>query len=428
MTPAALAPPLPPPELPRLGARAYGWIFALGLALRVAAVAAVGFSTVRFADAPAYLFAARSLSQTGVYPLRTDPDFFRPPGYSAFLAVATLGHPERIAVAKLTNALLGAGAPLLIAVIALRVFRSRGAGVLAGVGGALDPSLILVSSDVQSEPLFLVLLLAAGFLLLVCVDRPSSNSGVLAGVALGLSALTRPSAIALVPLLLAPLADRRYPARARLHLAASALLGFALSVGPWTVRNFVVYRELLPISDAGGFNFRLGNSEAMERFFHLRSRAEVEAWIFEADRSMDREISALRAAGVVTPGALNRALVRATLADVFASPRTAALLLWRKALDFARPYPNPFFWPRAAVVGVGLFYSALYALSVWGLAVAPRRGVSLFCAGVLALAMAVHVATVVSWRYRVPYWDPILLSYAGFALWRARRRLRAPAP
>src|SRR5262249_53736280 len=162
------------------------------------------------------------------------------------------------AVAKVANAVLGAFAAWLIAVLGARLFRRRSVALAAGFVAAIDPSLVFVSSDVQTEPLFLALLLAAGFLLLVCVDRPSSNFGVLAGLLLGLAILTRPSALALVPLLLAPLGDRRYPVRARAHLAGSALLGLALGLAPWVIRNAVVYRDFILVSDVGGLNTWIG--------------------------------------------------------------------------------------------------------------------------------------------------------------------------
>jgi 4-amino-4-deoxy-L-arabinose transferase-like glycosyltransferase len=390
------------------------------VAVRVAATAWFGFSTPHFADAPAYLFAAKALAQTGTYPLRTDKNFFRPPGYSVFLDLVTLGHPENIALAKGANALLGALGPLLLAAIALRLFRSRAAALAAGVAAAFDPSLILVSSDVQSEPLFFVLLLLSGFFLLVCVDRPSSNFGVLAGALLGLAALTRPSALCVVPLLFGPLADRRYPLRVRWHLAASALLGFVLSLAPWTLRNAVVYREFIPISDVGGFNFYVGNSEPMARFFQVRTKQEYETWAEEADHFLDLRVAALRAAGFDSPGALTSELVRITVAQGLAAPGAAARLLWHKALDWLRPYPNPLFWPTPVVVGIGLLYGGLTLLAARGLLIGPRRGASLFCVGLLVLSMAAHVLTVVSWRYRVPYWDPVLILYGAFGVLRGR--------
>src|SRR5262249_40128963 len=171
------------------------------------------------------------------------------------LAVVTLGHPERVLAAKLANAVAAALTALVLAAISARLFRSRAAAAATAVAAALDPSLVLVSTDLQSEAIFILLAVCSGFLLPAPVDRPSSNLGVAGGALLGLAALTRPSAIALVPLLAAPLADRRHPVRARAHLAASAVLGFVLTVAPWTVRNAVRYHEFIPISDNGAFNF-----------------------------------------------------------------------------------------------------------------------------------------------------------------------------
>jgi hypothetical protein len=103
-----------------------------------------------------------------------------------------------------------------------------------------------------------------------------------------------------------------------------------------------------------------------------------------------------------------------------AHPATAAWLLWKKSWDWLRPYPNPLFWPRGVVVVIGLLYAALTLLAARGLLLADRRGASLFCLGLLVLSMAVHVLTVVSWRYRIPYWDPVLILYGAFGALRGR--------
>ena len=85
----------------------------------------------------------------------------------------------------------------------------------------------MLSTDVQSEPLFVLLLLCSGYLLLAAADRPSSNLADRGRRRLALAALTRPSALALAPLLAAPLFDRRWPRRARGQVAASAAPGSA---------------------------------------------------------------------------------------------------------------------------------------------------------------------------------------------------------
>lgn len=346
--------------------------------------------------------------------MKTDPLFFRPPGYSAFLAAITLGHPERVAVAKVASAVLGSFAAVILAAIAARLFGRRGVAIGVGIAAALDPSLVMVSSDVQSEPLFLVLLLGAGFLLLASVDRPSSTLSLAAGILTGLAILTRPSALAVAPMLAAPLGDRRWPFRVRAHIAAAAVLGAVLAVAPWTIRNAAVYREFVLVSDVGGFNFYLGNSDLMARFYEIRDRKTYNSWSDESFRVLGERLNELVAAGVTSPGEITRALVRRTIAEASARPWAMTRLLGRKVRDWLRPYPNPIFWPRTAVLGIGALYTVLYVLAARGLLLAPRRGATVFAIAFLLASMAAHVLTLVSWRYRVPYWDPVLVLYGVF--------------
>jgi Dolichyl-phosphate-mannose-protein mannosyltransferase len=330
------------------------------------------------------------------------------------LTLVTLGHPERVVVAKLASAVLGSFAAVILAAIAARLFRSRGVAIGVGIAAALDPSLVMVSSDVQSEPLFLVLLLGAGFLLLASVDRPSSTLSLVAGILTGLAILTRPSALAVAPLLAAPLVDRRWPFRVRAHLAAAGILGAVLSLAPWTIRNAVVYREFVLVSDVGGFNFYLGNSDLMARFYEIRDRKSYDAWSDETFRLLGDRLNELNSAGLTSPGRITKALTRRTLAEAAARPAATIRLLAHKAADWLRPYPNPLFWPRSVVVGIGALYALLYVLAARGLLLAPRRGATVFALAFLIASMAAHVLTLVSWRYRVPYWDPVLILFGVF--------------
>jgi 4-amino-4-deoxy-L-arabinose transferase-like glycosyltransferase len=269
-----------------------------------------------------------------------------------------------------------------------------------------------MATEVQSEPLFLVLLVGAGFLTLAAADRPSSNFAVAAGIALGLAALTRSTALILAPFLLAPLADRRYPPRARRHLAASAILGFAAALLPWTIRNAIAFRELLPVNDAGGYSFYHGNSVWTSRYYAVRTRAEYDRWLLDFDADMRRRVAAVDRDGMFSPGQRSAFFKRMALDEIRSDPANEARLIAKKTWQWLRPYPTPWFWPATIVVGVGILYLALDGLAAVGLASAKRRGVALFCVGVLAVAMAAHVALLVVWRYRVPYWDPILILYA----------------
>ena len=112
-----------------------------------------------------------------------------------------------------------------------------------------------------------------------------------------------------------------------------------------------------------------------------------------------------------SPSRRSFALLRAALEDRRRDPSGTARLYPRKIWHWLRPYPT-LSWGVPIVVSAGLLYSALYAAAAAGMAAAQRRGVAGFCLAVLAISMAAHVLILVLWRYRVPFWDPILLLYA----------------
>jgi 4-amino-4-deoxy-L-arabinose transferase-like glycosyltransferase len=405
-----------------LGPRLLLAIFGIALAARIGTIAWFGFSTLSFGDSRDYIAAAESIARDGAYPEKPTFHFLRAPGYPAFLAVATLGHPRILWLAKLWNALLGAGACVLIAVLSFRLFRAPTLAAATGVAAALHPSFLLVSSGIQSEPLFLLLLLLFAFFLLAAVDRPSGGLALLAGAALGLAALTRPTGLCLLPLLLAPLRDARWPKRLRAQISLAAFAGLFVAVAPWTLRNALVYRELLPINDAFGNAFYMGNSSWASRYYALESRAQLDAWIVDFDKDVRARLADLESRGIDAPGAKSRAFVLATLEEHRGDAAGWARLIGRKALDWLRPWPNPWYWHPVVVWGVGALYVLLYLLATPGLVGSRRRGAAAFAVGVLLLSMAAHVATLVVFRYRIPFWDPILLLYGLASAERLTRR------
>jgi hypothetical protein len=70
------------------------------------------------------------------------------------------------------------------------------------------------------------------FFLRAAILRPSSNAAVLAGASVALAAWADSLALVAIPLLALPLLDRRWPVRARMHLAGSELLGFGAVLLP----------------------------------------------------------------------------------------------------------------------------------------------------------------------------------------------------
>ena len=180
-------------------------------------------------DSMHYLDAARGIaSGHGVAILsehgKWEPMLHWPPLYPALLALPMRLGADRLQAARWINALIFAGILLLSGLIVWRQTRSRWASLIAAAIVALGPPILHVHVNAWSEPLFILLTLAAlaasaeylhrpGFLTLTC-------GGLLAGAAM----LTRYAGVALPPALCAGIVLFSSPSLRR-RLRDAALLG-----------------------------------------------------------------------------------------------------------------------------------------------------------------------------------------------------------
>jgi 4-amino-4-deoxy-L-arabinose transferase-like glycosyltransferase len=192
-------------------------------------------------DDRSYLADALAVARTHDYPVFRAgrvpvQTAYRAPGFPLLLAVVHVigGHAlldERVAQ-------VGVGVALVVLVydIGRRLYGPRTA-LAAGLLAAVSPVLVLFDATLISEPLFTMLMLAA--LSCALARRPA-----LAGVLVGLAALTRPEGLALIPAVALLLANRR--------AALVATLTALACVAPWTIRNAVVLHGFVPVSTETG--------------------------------------------------------------------------------------------------------------------------------------------------------------------------------
>jgi hypothetical protein len=212
-------------------ARRWGWIFVVALVARLAYWAFVTPRWTPRADADQYVEIARNLADGHGFALQF-PEFavhataFRPPLYPFLITPLVWVFGEALWPLRLLNAGIGSLVAVLAAVLAARIAGHR-AGAVAGVVVAMYPPLLANDTVTLTEPLALALLLVA---VLAALDR----QWVGAGVAIGLTLLTRPNGYLLVAVFAAwfwwQLGWRR----------AAAFCGVALVLlVPWLIRNEV---------------------------------------------------------------------------------------------------------------------------------------------------------------------------------------------
>ena len=389
-------------------------VFTLALLLRIAAIEWHGGDAVLFGDGPDYLAAAGALCDRGLYPERGNLPFFRAPGLPFFIAGVTACDPGRVRLVKYALAVCDAISALLMASLAALLWRSPRAGSVAGLLAALHPFFWGAVTDIRTEPLFMMLLLAAIHLLYVGRNLP-------AGMAVGLAALTRPTALLCIPLFAIYLAVRRG------RLAPAALFVFAsvLTLAPWAIRNYVRFGEVILVNDAAGFNLWRGMHPETLRVVGLQDRTEYGRSIYHFETvtvaEMTRRVERLAA----TPASRDRAWRRLALEQVRRDPGAAVRASLVKVILFWRPWLHPIEHDLPAVLVSFLVTIALYAAGAAGLATLHDRGTVFAAVAFIVVIWAAHAPYVPTIRLRSPVVDPLMIAFAAGPLTAAVLRRRA---
>ncbi|MCC7371251.1 MAG: glycosyltransferase family 39 protein [Chloroflexi bacterium] len=245
-TPAA---PLASPA--RLWARAVAAIRAHPDLVVVAALVVVGLIARGMLLARAPLFLRRdsvAYFQVGwefANGMGFDLPLRRTPLYPLFVAGSVWLLGEDLRGLALAQHLLGV--VTIVATYGLgRAMFGRWAGALAALGVSVSATLLIYEHYILAEPLFIPLLTLGMLLLVLALQQGGLRLFLLAGIVLALAALSRPIGQALLPL--GPIIILVHHWRGglrglvpaiRLAIAPAAfvLIGFALVLAPWSVRN-----------------------------------------------------------------------------------------------------------------------------------------------------------------------------------------------
>jgi hypothetical protein len=242
----------------RVPARAWA-VLAIALCLRLTLVAAT-FDTPLTLDPADFSHNGLSIAQGhGIPPSNRapggGPSAFRPPAYPLFLgATYAIAGQEAPGVARVVEALLGTVAVGLIGLIAARIWGRR-VGMLALGIAACAPPLVVMSTALVSEALFVPLVLAATAAAIQAgrSDRPL-RWAIVTGVLIGAAELTRTNAIVLLlPLGFGVWSARRKRSVRGLALPATMVAAVVLTVAPWTIRNALVFHSFVPVSTEVGY-------------------------------------------------------------------------------------------------------------------------------------------------------------------------------
>jgi 4-amino-4-deoxy-L-arabinose transferase-like glycosyltransferase len=332
--------------------------------------------------------------------------------------------------ALVLQCVIGACVPLLLGALAGLLFGSpvaRAASWLA----VFDPLLVFFSGYLLTETAFAAALLLALFATVHWIRTPRAGRALGAGLLWGLASLTRPTALALPAVMLAwgwvPL-GLSVNARERVRQCVLLLLGTALAVGPWTIRNAIALHAFVPVTTGSGRALLDSNNPLVWNDPKLRGNAftvySVEPWASEF-RGLDEPAVDRRA----------RALALTFMREHSGEwPRVALAKvgrMWRLGAEGGTTGS----WQRAGSPLGGLLARVdpllvwslpVFALALFGVVETLRQPRRWFQAVGLVPIVGLTLLATLFWgalRVRVPV-QPLVLLYAGAGFESARRMMR----
>ncbi len=407
-------------------------IFLLALIARLVLVATLPSDDNVFSD-QLYLDYARNLAEgKGFYAelsYDTTGSFkayaFRPPLFPLVWGLLYNITGGRYLPIRAGLAVLSAVGCVFVFPIGMRLFERRSVAVLGGLAAALYPPLVWNGVHLMTEPFFIFFQTVAVYLILRAAQGHSPLAAILGGVAMGLAILSRSVLIGFVPVAAAWILWRAKPRKQAVLLAICFFYGAAFTVAPWSVRNYFVLREFVPVTTDGGHGFYIGNNpktaEDPRGFYMPRD------WPFLADIPK-AELDEVE---------VDRALYREGLRFIAHNPGAWLKLLGRKFCWLWRFYPHPGYIATRYVILYALSYLPVFPFMILGIITAPRlltswRRDHVLIYLLVGFTTAMHMIYIATIRYRVPLM-PFLLLFAAFGLIcvcdriKGRRNKTAPA-
>lgn len=343
---------------------------------------------------------------------------WKAPGYPAFLGVVYMLVGPSVTGALLVQALIGPVVIAMVWLLARRLFDARVALVAAALA-AVYPH--MWQWELRLYPEGFALPLALLVMLLVLERTPSSRRAAAVGVVMGVGLLVRPTQFFLFALIAVAWTLASGPRRG-LILTAVSVACAALTVAPWTVRNYVVADDFIPISMQDSAAYGTFNDQARDdpRF----------PWAWRAFTLRERDL--FDPARPLPDGELRERLQGRALAYVVQNPLSVPKAFFWNGLsrtwDVRRPsnalvetdYDGRTRW--VAAVGLAGYWLLLVVALVALRRMRKRRALVLpLLAG--ALAMSVVFTTAAVTRYRLPY-EPLIVCLASTVLVTEWDRLR----
>ena len=299
----------------------------MALALRLVAVP--GVHRVQYtSDEREYLHMSRQILDRGVFEDSNGDRAVRAPLFPIVLSGLLFLGGGGLALPHIVGCLVGTLVVALVYELAMQIWADHRAALASSLIAAVYPGLVVYSTLLQTETLYIAFFLAALIFFYRLEQSLQIRWAVLCGIACGLAALTRAVAAGFIVVLFLVLL---YQERARLGPALKAgavlLLASILVILPWTIRNTVLLGSVVPVASGGGSSLLTGNNpyaigtyrvrEGFDEWFRAKALENGVADISKLNESERSALSAKVAREYMTSHPLETVLLAVKKSYIF---------------------------------------------------------------------------------------------------------------
>jgi dolichyl-phosphate-mannose-protein mannosyltransferase len=244
----------------RIFARSDTWFpFLLAIIAALQITIALTIDSIPHSDSVFFIDLAERLAETGSYANASGTQTaFWPVGYPAVLAaIFAIAGKGLFAVQIFHIIVYLAIITLLYATFRRSERRPNAALVLFTILYAFHPNGLLSVNAILAEFPFMLLIWGSVFLLLR--ENKLILNAALAGLGLALAAYFKPLILVLVVVIALYFIFKSRDSQS-LARASTLMAVFIMVLVPWTVRNYLAFDALVPVSTNGGLNFFIGNN------------------------------------------------------------------------------------------------------------------------------------------------------------------------
>ena len=319
-----------------------------------------------------------------------------------------------------------------------RELAGRACGVWSALLFAAYPYALYYSASWSTENLFLICL-ALSFLFLLKTIRGRWNALPWCGLFLGLTALTRPTAV-LLPAAFAVLLWFRFMASGSMKWRMQDLkllrrvpsvlmkrfgvflLVFVLILLPWMYRNRQAAGSWNPATYYDGYIFWLSFSRIMTETYRTLDTPEYahraqEVWNEEHEFHLDE----LRRLGITDFLSAAEQWRKWGWERIRNSPGMALNLIWNRFLHYWRMCPNLIILKPWQILLIRIYFSIVFIFALYGVYLLRRRTELLILLLPILFGMVISIPFLFVLRFRFPFFAPYLCVLAGVA-WSAAAR------